>query len=95
MKTSILVRSAAVALVMAAAASTAFADGDKYFRLFEMQAMDSNHDGAVSKTEFLAKMGKAWDMQASDMKVRGKMNADQIKELEKVLGRTLSSMSGS
>jgi len=95
MKTSILVRSAAVALAMAAAASTAFADGDKYFRLFEMQAMDSNHDGAVSKAEFIAKMSKAWDMQASDMKVRGKMNADQIKELEKVLGRTLSSMSGS
>jgi len=94
MKTSILVRSAAVTLVLAAA-GTAFADGDKYFRLFEMQAMDSNHDGVVSKTEFLAKMGKAWDMQASDMKVRGKMNSDQIKELEKVLGRTLSSMSGS
>ena len=96
MKTFSLVRAAAAALAMTAVGTAAFAEGDIYSRLFEMRQMDRNKDGMVSKDEFLAMVAKAWDMQAADMKVAGRrMSAEQIKELEKILGRTLSSLSGS
>jgi hypothetical protein len=95
MKSFTLFRAAAVALAMTAVGSAALADGDIYSRLFEMKQMDRNKDGMVSKDEFLAMVAKAWDMQAADMKVVGhKMTAEQIKELEKILGRTLSAQSG-
>jgi Ca2+-binding EF-hand superfamily protein len=95
MKSFTLFRAAALALAMTAVGSAALADGDIYSRLFEMKQMDRNKDGMVSKDEFLAMVAKAWDMQAADMKVVGhKMTAEQIKELEKILGRTLSAQSG-
>lgn len=94
MNTRHILRSVAIAIAVSAAGSAAFADGDIYSRLMEMHAMDRNKDGMVSKQEFLAMIAKAWDMQAEEMKVRGgKMSADQIKQLEKILGRTLSAQS--
>ena len=90
MNTRFFFRPLAVALALAAGSGAALAEGDIYSRLMEMQAMDRNHDGMVSKDEFLAMIAKAWDMHAQEMKVRnGKLNPEQLKELEKVLGRTL------
>ena len=60
-----------------------------------MKQMDSNNDGMVSKDEFLAMVAKLWDMHSLEIKIKGnKMTPEQIKELEKVLGRTLSSVAG-
>ena len=61
----------------------------------DMKAMDANKDGMVSKQEFLAMMAKAWDMRMQEAKLKGsKMTAEQLKELEKILGRMLTTASG-
>lgn len=86
-----LLRPLALALALGAGCGAAFADGDIYSRLMEMREMDRNQDGMVSKDEFLSMIAKAWDMHAQENKLRGgKLTAGQLKELEKVLGRTLS-----
>jgi Ca2+-binding EF-hand superfamily protein len=82
----------AAALVMASTSSWAQSSGptEPIAGLFKMANMDKNKDGMISKKEFLDMMSKAWDMQAAEMKVKGgKMTGDQIKELERILGRTL------
>ncbi len=90
-----LIRSAMVAIAMATTATATFAEGDIYSRLFEMKQMDQNKDSMVSKDEFLAMVGKLWDMKMAEQKITGgKLTEGQIKELEKVLGRTLSGSSG-
>ena len=87
-------RTAALAVTMAFAGGAAFADGDIYSRLFEMKQMDRNKDGMVSKDEFLAMVSKLWDMHTLEIKVKGgKMTPEQIKELEKVLGRSIGAPS--
>ncbi len=90
-------RAALVALSLSSIASFAFAENwDIYSRLFEMQAMDKNKDAMVGKKEFMDMISKAWDMKAQEMNVKSdKLSADHIKELEKTLGRVLSSHAGS
>lgn len=87
-------RGATVALALATCADIALANGDIYSRLFEMRQMDRNNDGMVSKEEFLAMVAKAWDMKAAEMKVKGRMSPEQLRELEKILGRSLGAPSG-
>lgn len=95
MKPTTLIRNLTLAIAVAAAGSAAFAEGDIYSRLFEMRQMDRDKDGMVSKAEFLAMVAKLWDMHSIEIKVKGgKMTAEQIKEIEKVLGRTLSDHGG-
>ncbi|WP_298826633.1 hypothetical protein [uncultured Piscinibacter sp.] len=89
-----LVRGATVALALATCGGAAFAQGDTYSRLFEMQQMDRNKDGMVSKAEYLAMVAKAWDMKAAEMKVKGRMTLEQLHELEKILGRSVGAPSG-
>lgn len=90
MNTRTLFRPLAVALALAAGSGAALADGDIYSRLMEMRAMDRNNDGMISKEEFLAMIAKAWDTHTLEIKVRGgKMTPEQLKQLEKILGRTL------
>lgn len=85
-----ILRPLALALALAAGGGAAFADGDIYSRLMEMRAMDRNQDGMVSKEEFLAMIAKAWDMHAQENQLRnGKLTPEQLKQLERVLGRTL------
>lgn len=96
MNTATLVRSAAVALTVVLGSAAAHAQGDIYSRLFDMKQMDGNKDGMVSKDEFLAMVAKLWDMHTLEVKVKGnKMTPEQLKELEKVLGRSLGGQSGS
>lgn len=90
MNTRPILRPLAVALALAAGSGAALADGDIYSRLMEMRAMDRDQDGMISKEEFLAMIAKAWDTHSLEIKVRGgKMTPEQLKQLEKVLGRTL------
>jgi hypothetical protein len=93
MKFHTLTRSVILATALVGVSSTVLAGvgEDPYYPLFQMEQMDKNKDGMVSKKEFMDMMSKAWDMKAKEMKVKGSnMTAEQIKELEKVLGRTLS-----
>lgn len=86
-----LFRPLALALALAAGCGSVFAEGDIYSRLMDMRAMDRNRDGMVSKQEFLAMIAKAWDMHAQENKLNnGRLTVEQIKQLEAVLGRTLS-----
>lgn len=81
----------ACAVALGSFGSTAFAAADDHMNfpdLMKMEMIDTNKDGMVSKAEFLAVMGKAWDMKAKDMKVKGdKMTADEFKELGRFLSR--------
>jgi hypothetical protein len=87
-----IARPLALALSLAAWGAPAFAEpgGDIYTRLHDMKMMDRNKDSMISKQEFLAMVSKLWDMKAEEMKVKsGKLDPEQLRELEKVLGRTL------
>ena len=95
MKTATLVRGAVVAIAVAATGTVAFAEGDIYSRLFEMKQMDRNKDGMVSKEEFLAMVAKLWDMHTLEINIKGsKMTPEQLRELEKRLGRSIGAPSG-
>lgn len=89
-----LVRGATIALALATCGGATFAQGDIYSRLFEMRQMDRNKDGMVSKEEYLAMVAKAWDMKAAELKVKGGMSPEQLRELEKVLGRSVGATAG-
>ena len=48
----------------------------------KMPMMDTNKDGMVSKEEFLAAMGKVFDMKAKEMNAKdGKLDAGQLNKL--------------
>lgn len=95
MKFRTLIRGATVALALATLGGVASAEGDIYSRLFEMREMDRNKDGMITKEEFLAMVSKAWDMKAAEMKVKGPLTPDQLRDLQKVLGRSIGATSGS
>lgn len=95
MKLTSLVRGATLALALATVGGAALAEGDIYSRLFEMRQMDRNKDGMVSKEEYLAMVSRAWDMKAAELKVKGRMSPEQLRELEKILGRSVGAPSGS
>ncbi len=66
--------SAAVLLSTAMTATRAEKDDDMSFSgMFKMDRIDKNKDGMVSKAEFMAMMGKVYDMKAKEMKVKGGM----------------------
>lgn len=86
----------AVATLVIAAATLVFAssparaEGDIYSRLTSMREMDANKDGMLSKDEFIQMVFRLWDMKADEMKARsGLPTSSQLKELQKVLGRTI------
>ena len=48
----------------------------------KMPMMDTNKDGMVSKEEFLAAMGKVFDMKAKEMGAKaGKIDAGQLNKM--------------
>ena len=83
----------ALAAALAAAGSPVLAadtDVYGYKQLFGMNNMDKDKDGMVSKQEFIAMMEKAFDMKSKETGARdGKLNKQQLRELEKTLGRML------
>jgi hypothetical protein len=90
-----LTRIIVASVALCALGSPVFAQGgDIYARLMEMHEMDKDHDGMISKQEFLDMIGKAWDMKVDEMKMHGDtMSPEHLKELEKTLGRVLSAQS--
>jgi hypothetical protein len=49
------------------------AEDNSFSGMLAMAKMDTNKDGKISKAEYLAMMGKIWDMKAAEMKVKGDM----------------------
>jgi hypothetical protein len=50
--------------------------------MMSAKMMDANHDGMVSKAEFLAMAGKVYDMKAKEMSAkRGMMTSAQYQEM--------------
>jgi hypothetical protein len=80
LRTSLVAATLAVALAGASSATFA-ADVSRQdiLSLFELQQVDKNHDTMVSKKEFMDMMSKAWDMEATQMKVKDKMTLEQYK----------------
>ena len=63
-------------------AAHAETDDDMSFSgMFKVDRIDGNKDGMVSKAEFLAMMGKVWDMKAKEMKVKSdKMSPEEFRK---------------
>lgn len=90
MKILSISRSLALVAALFVTATAAQAEGDIYSRLMMMKEVDANKDGMISKEEYLQMVGKVWDMKADEMKAKsGMLTPAQLKELQKVLGRTL------
>jgi len=63
-------------------------DDNSFSGMFTLAHMDTNKDGMVSKAEFLAMMGKVWDMKAKEMAIKGdKMGTDEMKKMVEWLSR--------
>lgn len=58
----------------------------KIAEMMSFKTMDKNHDGMVSKAEYLEMAGKVFDMKAKEMKGKdGMMTADQYAKFLKGL----------
>jgi 3-keto-L-gulonate-6-phosphate decarboxylase len=79
----------ALIVAMACVSFQAAADTLPRARLKEMMShssMDTNKDGRVSREEFLAMMGKIYDMKMKDMGVSGgRLDAAQLEVLHRAL----------
>ena len=54
-----------------------------------MKELQATQDGMVSKEKSLEMLSKMWDMKAQEIKAKdGMLSPQQLKELQKVLGRT-------
>jgi EF hand len=79
------------ALIVAMACVSLHAAADtlppaKMKEMMSLASMDTNKDGRVSREEFLAMMGKIYDMKMEDMGVKdGKIDAAQLQALHRAL----------
>jgi hypothetical protein len=68
----------ATTLALAGAAARAETNDDMSFSgMFKADRLDTNKDKMVSKAEFLAQMGKVWDMKSKEMKLKGDKMTDK------------------
>jgi Ca2+-binding EF-hand superfamily protein len=75
---------AAATMLCAAGSALATTVGEMYpfAEIMSMKMMDKNHDGMVSKKEYMDMMSLAWDMNAKKMGVKGdKMTSDQFQQV--------------
>ena len=87
-RTLVLAATTALLLASGSAVRAETMDDNSFSGMFTLAQMDSNKDGMVSKAEFLAMMGKVWDMKAKEMAVKGdKMSGDEMKKLVTWLSR--------
>lgn len=84
-----LIIATTLALSTLGTAARAESNDDMSFSgMFKVDRIDTNKDGMVAKAEFLAMMGKAWDMKAAEMKAKGAvMTAEQFKAFNTWLSR--------
>jgi hypothetical protein len=79
------------ALIVAMACVSLHAAADtlppaKMKEMMSFTMMDANKDGKVSREEFLAMMGKVYDMKMQDMGVKdGKIDAKQLEALHRAI----------
>ena len=87
MKVQSLARSVIVTAALLGVSSTVFAAGeDPLYPLFQMEMMDKNKDGMVSKKEYMGMMEMAWDMNAKKMGVKcDMMTGEQFTQFQKYL----------
>lgn len=85
MKTHTLLAALATTLALAfnGAARAETFDDNSFSGMYKLERMDMNKDGMVSRAEFLAMMGKVWDMKAKEMKL--KADKASAKEMEQIL----------
>lgn len=58
----------------------------KIAEMMSFKMLDANHDGMVSKAEFLEMAGKVFDMKAKDLNAKdGKINAAQLDKLRQAM----------
>jgi len=70
-KTPFIALATAALLMGAATGARAQTQEDMSFGgMVKADRMDTNKDGMVSKAEFLAMMGKMWDMKTKEMKAK-------------------------
>ena len=87
-RTLVLAATTALLLASGSAVRAETMDDNSFSGMFKMAMMDGDKDGMVSKAEFLAMMGKVWDMKAKEMAVKGdKMSGDEMKKLVTWLSR--------
>jgi len=77
----------AATLVATNSFAAAHAAGEmKASDMTKMPMMDTNKDGMVSKEEFLAAMGKVFDMKAKEMGAKdGKLDAGQLDKVRRAM----------
>lgn len=85
MKLKMIATTVAAATMLCAAGSALAQTRGEFYPLSEimsMKMMDKNHDGMVSKKEFMDMMSMAWDMNAKKMGVKGgKMTTEQFDQV--------------
>ena len=85
MKLKMIDTTVAAATMLCAAGSALAQNRGEFYPLSEimsMKMMDKNHDGMVSKKEYMDMMSLAWDMNAKKMAVKGdKMTTEQFNQL--------------
>ena len=90
-----------IAVVLAAVAASALpahaqdSRSEDRLRHFQMNMVDADKDGMVSRKEFMAMVSKVWDMQMADKakaagadaaKMKDKMTLEQYREFAKMFG---------
>jgi hypothetical protein len=85
MKTQRLIAILSTALALGAfdtAAHAQTSDDMTFAGIMKADKVDKNKDGMVSKAEFIAMMGKIWDMKAKEMKAKDdKINMQQYEQI--------------
>lgn len=88
MKSTSIARTLALAAALATTAGSALAQAPtnaEYYafkEIMSMRMMDKDKDGMVSRAEYMDMMGKAWDMNAAKMGVKGdRMTSQQFQEI--------------
>jgi Ca2+-binding EF-hand superfamily protein len=85
MKLKMIATTLAAATMLCAAGSALAQTRGEFYPLAEimsMKMMDKNHDGMVSKKEYMDMMSLAWDMNAKKMGVKGdKMTTEQFDQV--------------
>jgi hypothetical protein len=74
---------ACAALAATGTAARAETNDDMSFSgMFKADRIDTNKDTMVSKAEFLAQMGRVWDMKTKEMKIKGdRITMQQLQEI--------------
>lgn len=81
-KHGLLLAAALVTSAFAAPGWAQTAEDKSMTSMFKLERVDSNKDRMVSREEFLAQMGKVWDMKVKEMKIqRDRINEQEMQQI--------------